>query len=650
MEALNKQFNKLSNIKAPKLTNFANSFNSTLENQSNKINKFYDDIENKNNKFSGFDKLGNSLKNTGKSLTMGITVPVVASIGASLNTGMKFESAMSSVEATLGTKANIEDMEKLKNKAIEMGDATTKSSTEAANAMEYMSLAGWNTEQIMEGILPILRMLEAGKSDLATTSDLVTDSMSALGLEVGELEGFLDKVAKTSTTFNTSSIELLEAFIVSAPKVKSLGGDLSEFSSILGAMESSGFKGATAGTALKSILTNLTSPTGQAKNALEQLGISAFDSKGDFIGLANTFKLLQSKLEGMTQEQQVSYVAMIGGKEHSEKLTEVICGLSKKFDGLTDDIRNSKGSLDNMATTMNDNAQSSIQKLKGKLENLGILISTVLLPAFSGVVGFLSNMIEKFSTLSPGVQNTIIVVAVLAAVIPPIISVVGSLTTGVKMLSTAFTFLSQNPIVAVIGVVVLLVGAVVTLWNTHEGFREGVINIWQGILGVVEGIVNKIIDMYNWVINLINKIPGVNIELASHVALTEESKKERTRQSMKGEQIRVGDNIAGSYKTGLSFVPYDGFVAELHKGERVLTEQENKNYNKLFSYELPKSIRQRITANTTNLNNSSTTNNTKNNNSTVNLSVNVNYAGSGNNQDMNNLAEQVAKIISEKVI
>ena len=157
------------------------------------------------------------------------------------------------------------------------------------------------------GIEPILRLSEASKADLATTSDLVTDSMSALGIEVNELEGFLDKVAKTSTSANTSVIELMEAFITSGGKANSLGIDLSELSSVLGVMASRGYKGAQAGRGLSALLTNLTSPIGQAKEALEELNFSSFDSQGNFIGLGRTLYKLENALKGMTQEQK-SYI------------------------------------------------------------------------------------------------------------------------------------------------------------------------------------------------------------------------------------------------------------------------------------------------------------------------------------------------------
>lgn len=319
--ALGKKFDELSR-KNSKFSGLKNAFN--LQKQSNNINNLYDKFENNKNKYSGFEKLGGSIQSVGKSATLGVSVPVVAGLTASVKTGMNFESALSSVEATLGSKATAEGMELLKQKAMEMGKETTKSASESANAMEYMALAGWNTQQIIGGIEPILRMSEAGKADLATTSDLVTDSMSALGIQVNELGGFLDKVSKTSTSSNTSILQMMEAFIVAGGKSKSLGGDITELSGILGVMANRGLKGSEAGRGLSAILTNLTSPTGQAQKALNELGFSAFDSSGNFIGLEKSFYKLQDSLKDMTQEQRVTYLSMIAGKEHGKTMEAIM--------------------------------------------------------------------------------------------------------------------------------------------------------------------------------------------------------------------------------------------------------------------------------------------------------------------------------------
>lgn len=629
-----------------------------MQNQSNNINNLYDKFENNKNKYSGFNKLGNTIQGVGKKLTLGVSVPVVAGLGASLKTGIDFESALSSVEGTLGSKATAEGMELLKQKAMEMGRDTTKSASESANAMEYMALAGWNTQQIIGGIEPILRMSEAGKADLATTSDLVTDSMSALGIQVNELGGFLDKVSKTSTSSNTSILQMMEAFIVAGGKSKSLGGDITELSGILGVMANRGLKGSEAGRGLSAILTNLTSPTGQAQKALNELGFSAFDSSGNFIGLEKSFYKLQDSLKDMTQEQRVTYLSMIAGKEHGKTMEAIMSGLAEEYQGLTNDIRNSNGALETMANTMQDNAAGKIAGFNSKLEHLGIQISEHLLPAFSGVIEFASNMLDRFANLSPETQKVIVGFGLVAAVSPMLITGIGGVVKTVGALSNAFSFLAANPIVAVITIIGALIGAFVVAYKTNEEFREKVNAAWQGVVETVEWGTNKIIDGINWVIDKINAIPGINIKTIGHVEWSEKSKNLRVAEAMK-DTVKVGDSIAGSYKTGLDFVPYDGFVAELHKGERVLTAEENKLYNKghivnLYGKSSNNTIVSKVFGSSS-VNNHNVSNNSQNlvntntSSNNINLNVSVNYSGNGGSTDLNVIAENVAKIIAKKI-
>lgn len=655
--ALGKKFDELSR-KNSKFSGLKNAFN--LQKQSNNINNLYDKFENNKNKYSGFEKLGGSIQSVGKSATLGVSVPVVAGLTASVKTGMNFESALSSVEATLGSKATAEGMELLKQKAMEMGKETTKSASESANAMEYMALAGWNTQQIIGGIEPILRMSEAGKADLATTSDLVTDSMSALGIQVNELGGFLDKVSKTSTSSNTSILQMMEAFIVAGGKSKSLGGDITELSGILGVMANRGLKGSEAGRGLSAILTNLTSPTGQAQKALNELGFSAFDSSGNFIGLEKSFYKLQDSLKDMTQEQRVTYLSMIAGKEHGKTMEAIMSGLDEEYQGLTNDIRNSNGALETMAKTMQDNAEGKIAGFKSKLEHLGIQISEHLLPVFSDAVSFLGNMLDKFANLSPEAQKVIVSFGLVAVASPMLITGIGGVVKTVGALSNAFSFLAANPIVAVITIIGALIGAFVVAYKTNEEFREKVNAAWQGVVETVEWGTNKIIDGINWVIDKINAIPGINIKTIGHVEWSEKSKNLRVTEAMK-DTVKVGDSIAGSYKTGLSFVPYDGFIAELHKGERVLTAEENKLYNKghivnLYGKSSNNTIVSKVFGsssvnnhNVNNNDNSKSSINTNTNTSTIDLNITVNHSGNGSDVDLNAISEEVVRRIVEKL-
>ncbi|SHK49038.1 phage tail tape measure protein [Paramaledivibacter caminithermalis] len=246
--------------------------------------------------------LGNKLQGVGKQLTTKVTLPILGIGAASTKLGMEFEKSMSEVSAVTG--ATGEEFDKLEKLAREMGSKTSKSASEAADAIKYMGLAGWDTSQIMKGLEPVLRLSEAGNIDLGRASDLVTDSMSALGLTTEELRTYLDQMAQTSRKSNTNIDQLAEAMIVAGGTLKNLNVPLDEANALFGILANRGKKGSEAGNSLNSILINLTSGAGQAGKAMEELGLSAFDSNGKFKGIGNVLKELKEKLSGLTEEQK----------------------------------------------------------------------------------------------------------------------------------------------------------------------------------------------------------------------------------------------------------------------------------------------------------------------------------------------------------
>lgn len=385
---------------------------------------------------------------------------------------------------------------------------------------------------------------------------------------------------------------------------------------------------------------------------------------------------------------------MIAGKEHGKTLEAILDGLSAEYSDLKDNIKNSDGALNDMSKTMQNNASGGLSGLRSKLEDVGIGISEILLPYLKKGIDIVGGLVDKFRSLSPETQSNIVKFGLLAAVIPPLIIVggalissVGSIVSGFKMVSTlignlpgligglskainllggAFSFLAANPVVVIVGALIGIVLVVMHLWRTNENFRDAVYNIWQGIVEKVEWATNKIIDGVNWVIEKLNAIPMVNIKTIGHVEWSDKSKQQRLDNfKASGNALGVSrDNplaapgyntplINGSHKTGLSYVPYDGYIAQLHKGERVLTEQENKLYNRLYFRDRlePVKSNNRIVnmVNSGGSRTTTTTNNTTSNNSS-NITINVNAnVGSNNNIDINNMANQVANIIANKI-
>lgn len=324
-----------------------------------------------------------------------------------MNTFKDFESAMASVAATAGIDKTSETFAALEKAARDAGATTTKSAAEAANALEYMALAGWDAQTAIQALPKILQLSEATGMELGRTSDLVTDSMAALGLTVDELPVYLDKVAKAQTASNQSAEQLMEAYLGVGGLFKDLGIDITESAAALGVLANRGTKGTEAATALNATLLNLTTGTGEAGKMMESLGLSAFDSKGKFIGLQNVLKKVSIATAGMTQEQKNATLAAIGGKEHVDSLNKLLAGLNEtnaegvtEWDALAASIENSSGALEDMARRKNDTLAGSLSALSSAADEVKISIGEKLEPYVRGLVDWVTAHM-------PDIQNAV---------------------------------------------------------------------------------------------------------------------------------------------------------------------------------------------------------------------------------------------------
>ena len=287
-----------------------------------------------------------------------------------LNVGQAFESSMSQVKAYSGAVG--EDFEKLESAAKEAGATTSRSASEAADALGYMALAGWDTQQMLDGLMPIVRASEAGTADLKRTSDLVTDSMSAMGVATADLTHYLDVCTAAQSNSNTTLTALLEAYVGCGGTLRNMNVPLEESAALLGVLANRGIKASEAGTSLNSILVNLMGANKSAKAAMDELGVSAWDAEGKFIGVTNTLKLLDGALENCTEQKKAFFEAKIGGKTQMDTLQALIAGVRDEYDGLYTTLENSNGALMQTADTMHDNLAGALTSMKSALEGLGV--------------------------------------------------------------------------------------------------------------------------------------------------------------------------------------------------------------------------------------------------------------------------------------
>ncbi len=387
----------------------------------------------------GMDEWGGKLKTagtamdqTGKKLTRSVTLPLTVVGGLAIKTGADFEAGMSKVGAVSGASAD--DMKKLEAKAREMGATTVFSAKEASDAFYYMSLAGWDASDMMDGISGVMDLAAASGEDLALVSDIVTDGLTAFGLQAKDSGRMADVLASASANANTDVNGLGQAFKYVAPVAGALGFTMEDTSKAIGLMSNSGIKAQKAGTALRTMMTNLSKPTDDAKKLMDKYGISLTDSEGNMKSFDDVMKDLRKGFSGLSEEQQAQAASTIFGKEAMSGALAIINASEEDYNSLSDAIKNSDGAASEMADTMQDNLQGSLKELKSMLEDLFIEMYQNLKPALNDVVDGAKDLTQWFANLSPKTQENIVKFGLLAAAMGPVLSVTGKLTFGVGSL------------------------------------------------------------------------------------------------------------------------------------------------------------------------------------------------------------------------
>ncbi|EJT6540748.1 phage tail tape measure protein [Clostridium perfringens] len=378
---------------------------------------------------SNFKKFGEGAKKVGSSLTTHVTLPLAGVAAASTAVGMEFEAQMDKVAAISG--ATGEDFKKLKAKAEEMGAKTKFSASEAGQGLEYMAMAGWKTGDMLNGIEPILNLAIASGEELGTTSDIVTDALTAFGLTAKDAGMFSDVLAAASSNANTNVGMMGETFKYAAPVCGALGYNAKDTALAIGLMANSGIKASQAGTALRAGLTNLVKPTDSMAAVMDKYGISLKDSNGNMKSFKTVMEDLRTKFGKLDKSTQAAAVSTLFGKEAMSGWLAIINASSSDFDKLSGAIDKSEGATAQMAKTMSENAKGSIAEMKSALEGAAIKVFEALAPSITKVANAVSDLATKFSNLSPETQEFIVKAGLAAMAAGPLVSGLGKLSTGI---------------------------------------------------------------------------------------------------------------------------------------------------------------------------------------------------------------------------
>ena len=348
--------------------------------------------------------LGNLAANAARDIANAVKDAFTEAASYVVDTGKSFEASMSQVTATMGLTTASEEYEVLSAAAKEMGATTKYSATQAGEALNYLALAGYSAENSVKALPTVLNVAAAGGIDLAYASDMITDSMSALGLEMSDLTGFSDKLAKTSQKSNTSVAQLGEAILTVGGTAKSLAGGVDELNTMLGLIADNGIKGAEGGTALRNIILSLSAPTDTAAAAMDNLktstgeAFSAFDENGNLRDLADIFKDLD---DALPKENRTQVLSEIFNKVDLKAVNALLGTTSTRFDELRGYIEDCDGAAAQMAETMSDNLEGDMQILNSSLEAVGVStyekFSGPMREAVQEITGIFDELNEKIN-------------------------------------------------------------------------------------------------------------------------------------------------------------------------------------------------------------------------------------------------------------
>lgn len=343
------------------------------------------------NGISKIGKVASSALKTTTAIVGGAATAVVGIGTAAIKTGADFESSMSNVKAISGATGS--EMTQLTNKAKEMGAKTKFSASESADAFSYMAMAGWKTTDMLDGIEGVMNLAAASGEDLATTSDIVTDALTAFGLSASDSTHFADVLASASSNANTNVGLMGETFKYVAPVAGALGFSAEDCATAIGLMANSGIKGSQAGTALRSVFSRMAKPTKEVQAAMDQLGVSLTDDQGNMKSLNEIMLDLREGFSGLTEDQKSNMAAALGGQEAMSGLLAIVNASDDDFNKLSSAINNCDGAAADMAETMNDNLEGQITILKSGLEGLGISLYEEMEQPMKDVVKVAQDMV-----------------------------------------------------------------------------------------------------------------------------------------------------------------------------------------------------------------------------------------------------------------
>lgn len=482
---------------------------------------------------------GEKISGVGRTLTTRVTAPIVGAFGAAVKQSADLDTAISRVAALSG--ASKTEMEELRDTAREMGKQTVFSAGEAADAMQYMALAGWDTQQMIAGLPGILDLATASGEELAGVSDIVTDGLTAFGLTAADSAHFADVLAVAMSSSNTTVAGLGEAFKYVGPVAGSLEYSIEDISLALGLMANASIKGSQAGTSLRNVMQRMAKPTAEVEQAMVALGVSLDDGNGHMYTFREVLDKLRAGMDGVSvptgdfadalaeldneletgaideetynarlnelidsnmsaeQAEKAKAAAMLGGARAMSGILAITNTTGEEYLKLAGKIGEADGAASEMAEKMRDNVGGEFTILKDQLAEIGIQFGDMIVPILrEHVIPALESLMTWLQGLDDETKQTILIVAGVAAAIGPVLLVVGGLITAIGTITSAIggVVSAVGMLFSPIGLIVAAVAAVIAigvlLYKNWDTIKEKLALLWAAIKGAWNGIKNTI--------------------------------------------------------------------------------------------------------------------------------------------------------------
>ncbi|MCR2045484.1 phage tail tape measure protein [Anaerosalibacter massiliensis] len=490
-------------ILSAKITGDSKSFEDAFERSQNKIKNF-------NGKVDG---MGTKISDGGKKMqgfgtkTMLATAPLTIFAKKSIDTGRAFGASMSKVQALSGATGS--ELNELEKSAREMGATTRYSASEAADALGYMALAGWDTTQMMDGLPHVLGLATAGQLELATASDIVTDMMSMFSLDAKDAAIATDVFAYAQANANYDVEQLADALRYAGPAAAAAGHDIQQTSAVLGMFANQGIKGSKAGTTLNAMYRDLQKNAKNGAVAIGGTSVAIYDAQGKMRSMSDIMVDVEKATKGMTDEQKNAALSSIFQQESLKGVNLLLNEGSGELKNFEKELYNSKGATEEMSKTMDDNLDGSFKNLNSAVEELQLRFFETAEGPMRKFVDKITGLIIELGKLDDSTLQTIVAIAGIAIAIGPAMWALGIMTDGVgKLISMGAklggALLSPVGLIssAFVGLAYVLINALVP----GDSFLEKMKNLGAYIAEMASGIIPHLKDAFSQVISVVTNL------------------------------------------------------------------------------------------------------------------------------------------------